>query len=98
MSGVYLFAALISVLAAVLTVGFGWLVMKHGPKDHPDGERKTQSTAMPTSGGIAIFLAAIPVTLVSMFLFDGWLSLQIIVLLLASAGMFLMGLWDDLVE
>ncbi|MEO0884202.1 MAG: hypothetical protein AAFY34_15960 [Pseudomonadota bacterium] len=44
--------------AFVLSMLFCRLMITFAPKDAPDGDRKTQATAVPTSGGIAIAAAA----------------------------------------
>ena len=87
----------LAVLAFFLALGFGYLVIRYGPKDSPDGERKLQAKAMPTSGGIAIFLAVIPLTVIALIVKSDWFAFPIGALLGGSLYMFLMGVWDDLV-
>ncbi|MAK60654.1 MAG: hypothetical protein CMK09_06720 [Ponticaulis sp.] len=87
------FSALAFILAAVL----GWVVIRYGPRDNPDGGRKNQAVPMPTSGGIAIFLASAPLTLAAMFLLPDAFSFAQIALLAGGLYMFLMGVWDDII-
>lgn len=45
-------------LLACLSALFCWGLIRFAPKDAPDGARKQQSVAVPTSGGLAIALAS----------------------------------------
>ena len=38
----------------LVSLAVGWLMIRFGPKDAPDGGRKTQAAPVPTSGGLAI--------------------------------------------
>ncbi|MFN7164092.1 MAG: glycosyltransferase family 4 protein [Hyphomonas sp.] len=48
------------ILIAILAVPFAvslfvcWLMIRHGPKDAPDGGRKTQAAPVPSSGGLGV--------------------------------------------
>ena len=88
----------LGLLTCFLAVLLGWLVMRIGPKDHPDGGRKSQSTAMPTSGGIAVFLSVIPFSLFAVLNEPGFFSIPVLVAMAGSLYMFIMGLWDDLTD
>ena len=85
-------------LAAIpLAALIGALLIRMGPRDAPDGARKDQAVAMPTSGGIAVFAVIVPLTITVLLLNPDWRSLPLFVLLAGSLYMFIMGVWDDLV-
>ncbi len=88
----------LSALAFFISLVCGKFVISHGPRDHPDGGRKNQTKAMPTSGGIAIFAAVFPLSILLFVLQSSWASFPLGMLLGGGLYMFLMGLWDDLVS
>lgn len=89
-------SVLFAACACVLTLLLGRLVMAYGPKDKPDGARKNQAKAMPTSGGIAIFVSVMPLTVFALFMNADWFTFPLGALLGGSVYMFLMGVWDDI--
>lgn len=89
------------IIACVVAVGafaLGVVVIRYGPKDKPDGGRKTQVRAMPTSGGIAVFCSVFVGTLCLVAIHPDLLTFPGAVLFGGAVYMFLMGLWDDIVE
>ena len=87
--------AIATLIAATVIAGV-WI--RIGPHDAPDGDRKNQEKSMPTSGGIAVAATVIPATIIASLLFEGWLTPALIALIFGSALMFIMGLWDDIVD
>ena len=85
-------------LALLVAALIGRLLIRIGPKDHPDGDRKNQAKAMPTSGGIAVFLAVLPATLALFAFQPGWITMPILAALIGGLYMLLMGIWDDIVS
>lgn len=88
----------LAVLTSIIAGLVGWVLVRSGPRDHPDGGRKDQTIAMPTAGGLAVFLSAVPLTLALFYFQPDWVSLPLIAALGGSIYMFLMGLWDDLTD
>ena len=94
----FLTLPLISALAAIpLAALLGALLIRVGPRDAPDGDRKDQAKAMPTSGGIAVFFTVVPLTVLVLLLNPEWRNIPVFVLLAGALYMFVMGVWDDLV-
>lgn len=92
MLAVFCLAGLSAVIAAVV----GRVLIRIGPKDHPDGDRKLQREAMPTAGGIALLAGVLPANL-ALFLFEpDWLSTLLVVMFFGGLCMFVLGLWDDI--
>lgn len=88
----------LAALACLLAALIGGVLISKGPKDQPDGGRKDQARAMPTSGGIAVFVTVIPASF-ALFLFQpAWVSMPLIAAMAGGLYFFLMGLWDDLVS
>ena len=85
-----------AVLALVMALALSRLLIAKGPRDHPDGGRKTQAEAMPTSGGIAVFISVLPLSLALIFVQTDWFSISYLALFFGAFYMFLMGVWDDL--
>lgn len=88
----------LTVLSALIAFAAGKVLIRRGPKDHPDGDRKTQTGAMPTAGGMAVMIAVLPSSLALFILQPGWISVTMLVMFFVSFCIFLLGLWDDLVN
>lgn len=86
----------LAVLACCVAALIGRFLIWKGPRDHPDGGRKSQAQAMPTSGGLAVFFAVLPLSLVMLLISDDWFSFTYIALFASCIYMLVMGLWDDL--
>lgn len=59
------------VLGVIILISAGllsWMQIRLGPKDNPDGERKNQAYAVPTSGGLAIAIASMLVPAIVIFI------------------------------
>lgn len=85
-------------LAAIPLVALlGAVLIRKGPRDAPDGGRKDQAEAMPTSGGISVFLVVVPLTLLVLLTNSDWRTVPLLVLIAGALYMFVMGVWDDLV-
>ena len=70
----------LAVLACCVAALIGRFLIWKGPRDHPDGGRKSQAQAMPTSGGLAVFFAVLPLSLVMLLISDDWFSFTYIAL------------------
>ncbi len=87
--GLTVFAGLASLIA-------GKVLISSGPRDYPDGDRKSQATAMPTAGGIAVVVGSLPMTAALFFLQPDWATMTLLALFFCAFCMFLMGIWDDI--
>ena len=95
---VYFGAAYLALIATPLVI---WLAKRIGAVDKP-GVRSIHTRPVPRIGGIAIYLSAMCMIVSLLFLNNAvgqqfWaVRLQIITLLCAATGVFLVGLIDDL--
>lgn len=101
-----MFQLLVSgITACLLGLALTCVVRKVAPQfglvDQPDGHRKLHRSATSLGGGIAVFLAALIVTVVSMAWYGGWLELSwerqrmLVGLAIAGLAIVVVGALDD---
>lgn len=89
-------AAPVALLACLIAALIGWVLIRRGPTDQPGTGHKMHDTINPTAGGIAVFLAAMPLSVAILVYQSDWLSVSWLALAFGSVCMFFIGLWDDL--
>lgn len=85
-------------LSGAIACALGWVLIQKGPRDAPDGDRKIQTEAIPTSGGIAVFIGTALCSAIYLLLSDAVSSLPVLALACGTLAIFIIGVWDDLVS